>query len=320
MNESRELTHSTSGNTRAAVARYNDMVEFVKTMMKKGQDFDRVPGTDKDTLMKAGAEKLASFFRLVPEFVATHEVEDWDAPLFSYRYKCILKHGGEIVAEAEGSCNSRESKYAWRKAYPDTMTEQERSVAKAIQRRTRSGSVYTEYRVPNEDIYSQVNTIQKMAQKRAFVGAVLIACNASAFFTQDMEDIEPIGAGDEPEIEAAPPPPGRQHVRPRAEQQAQPPAKDEPQSGTQQEQAAQPDEELLTEDQHRMILTGVGELLVAMGDKDTPQRRKAGADKLSREAFQTTPEWLTQAQARTLLDQIGQKIIAATGGNDGGAK
>jgi len=32
------------------------------------------------------------------------------------------------------------------------------------------------------------NTVMKMAQKRAFVGATLYACNASAIFTQDEED------------------------------------------------------------------------------------------------------------------------------------
>src|SRR5205085_7043391 len=44
-------------------------------------------------------------------------------------------------------------------------------------------------RVFNPDIADQVNTIQKMAQKRALVGAVLLAVNASEFFTQDIEDI-----------------------------------------------------------------------------------------------------------------------------------
>ena len=45
------------------------------------------------------------------------------------------------------------------------------------------------YAVPNHDVADQVNTIQKMAQKRAFVGASLIATNASEFFTQDIEDM-----------------------------------------------------------------------------------------------------------------------------------
>lgn len=50
----------------------------------------------------------------------------------------------------------------------------------------------TLYRVPNEDIPDQVNTIQKMAQKRALVGATLIAINASDYFTQDIEDADTI--------------------------------------------------------------------------------------------------------------------------------
>jgi 2-C-methyl-D-erythritol 4-phosphate cytidylyltransferase len=33
-----------------------------------------------------------------------------------------------------------------------------------------------------------VNTLCKMAQKRSLVGAVLIVCGASEYFTQDLED------------------------------------------------------------------------------------------------------------------------------------
>lgn len=46
-----------------------------------------------------------------------------------------------------------------------------------------------EYRIPNDDIYSLVNTILKMGEKRSLVAATLIAVNASDYFTQDMEDI-----------------------------------------------------------------------------------------------------------------------------------
>ena len=46
----------------------------------------------------------------------------------------------------------------------------------------------TLYRVPNPDVADLVNTIQKMAQKRALVAATLIATSASEFFTQDVED------------------------------------------------------------------------------------------------------------------------------------
>jgi len=43
--------------------------------------------------------------------------------------------------------------------------------------------------VENEDIYSQVNTILKMAKKRALVDAALSAGRLSQVFTQDIEDM-----------------------------------------------------------------------------------------------------------------------------------
>lgn len=48
----------------------------------------------------------------------------------------------------------------------------------------------TMVRIPNPDVFDTVNTLQKMAQKRALVAAVLVATNASDSFTQDLEDVE----------------------------------------------------------------------------------------------------------------------------------
>jgi hypothetical protein len=44
------------------------------------------------------------------------------------------------------------------------------------------------YAIPNKDVADQVNTIDKMAQKRAFIAAILVVTNASEYFTQDLED------------------------------------------------------------------------------------------------------------------------------------
>jgi hypothetical protein len=46
------------------------------------------------------------------------------------------------------------------------------------------------YRIPNPEAPDLVNTLQKMAQKRALVAAVLVVTNCSDSFTQDLEDIE----------------------------------------------------------------------------------------------------------------------------------
>jgi hypothetical protein len=48
----------------------------------------------------------------------------------------------------------------------------------------------TLYRIANPNVVSMKNTIMKMAQKRAFVGAILVATGASEFYTQDIEDME----------------------------------------------------------------------------------------------------------------------------------
>ena len=64
-------------------------------------------------------------------------------------------------------------------------------------------------RVFNPDIADQVNTIQKMSQKRSLVAAVLLAVNASEFFTQDIEDLHaspaPINASVVHDVTNAPP-------------------------------------------------------------------------------------------------------------------
>ncbi len=68
--------------------------------------------------------------------------------------------------------------------------------ARQTTKTARSGKAYPAweidafyYRIPNPDVYTLVNTIDKMAQKRAFIQAVLLGVNASEFFTQDIEDL-----------------------------------------------------------------------------------------------------------------------------------
>jgi len=39
------------------------------------------------------------------------------------------------------------------------------------------------------DFFTAINTVLKMAKKRAYVDAILTATHASGIFTQDMEDI-----------------------------------------------------------------------------------------------------------------------------------
>lgn len=204
-----------------AIQRFNTLVEFVQNVMRPGVDYGKVPNTDKNTLMKAGAEKLTTLFGLTVRFQVVEQAQDWTGDdhggeaFFYYWYRCKLWRGDLLIAEADGSCNSRESKYRWREAKRSCPQCGTPAIIKGkaeygggwlcFKKQGGCGAKYNEGdqaiegqatgRVANPDICDLVNTIQKMAQKRAMVAAVLIGCNASEFFTQDMEDLPLAGDG-----------------------------------------------------------------------------------------------------------------------------
>lgn len=192
-----------------SVFRYNALVEFVKTVMQKDKDYGVIPGTPKPTLLKPGAEKLCTMFGLRPVFEQVKAVEDWERGFFYYHYRCSLMRDGVIMAQGEGSCNTKEKKYRWRDAKRTCPHCGQPAIIKG---KEEYGGGYLCFRkqggcgakfgdndaaitgqpagqVENTEPFDLVNTILKMAQKRALVAATLIGANASEFFTQDVEDI-----------------------------------------------------------------------------------------------------------------------------------
>lgn len=89
-----------------------------------------------------------------------------------------------LVAVAYGSANSRESKWAYRWV-PKNQVPPGLDLEKLPKRTVGRGVV--QYRVPNEDIFSLVDTIMKMALKRALVAAVRMATAASAYFEEEID-------------------------------------------------------------------------------------------------------------------------------------
>jgi hypothetical protein len=197
-----------------AVQRFNTVVEFVRTVMREGIDYGKIPGTDKPTLLKPGAEKLCTLFGLTCRFNLVRSVEDWDGSqhegeaFFYYLYRCQLWRGDSILSEGDGSCNSFEQKYRYREAQRRCPSCGLAAIIKGkeeygggwlcFKKKGGCGMKFADAdieitsqpvgRVANENIADQVNTIQKMAQKRALIAATLLAVNGSEFFTQDCED------------------------------------------------------------------------------------------------------------------------------------
>jgi hypothetical protein len=201
-----------------AVERYNTITEFVSRVLRRDVDYGMIPGTDKLTLLKPGAEKLTTFFGLSTRFQVIKRIEDWTGashdgePFFYYLYRCQLYRGDLLVAEADASCNSRETKYRYRESQRLCPSCSQAAIIKGreeygggwicFKKKGGCGAKFSNGdatiesqqtgRIFNPDIADQVNTIQKMSQKRALVAATLLAVNASEFFTQDVEDMIPI--------------------------------------------------------------------------------------------------------------------------------
>lgn len=173
-------------NPSEIMAAQNETRAMVHQTLKEGRDFGKIPGTDKPTLLKPGAERVVGGFGcmfgepIILEREIDHDREvkwskrkkkwrnahrgdrefTWEeeagVSLGLYRYvvrvQIINRANGEVVGEGVGACSSMESKYI------DRPRDSE-------------------------------NTILKMAHKRAMVAATLVTFGLSDEFTQDVEDI-----------------------------------------------------------------------------------------------------------------------------------
>lgn len=160
------------------------MQAVVQKTLKNGQDYGEIPGTNKPTLLKPGGEKICMLFGLNPEYDFLQTTEDYEKEFFSYNIKCTLYRNGQAVAQGVGSCNSKEKKYRFMNV--DTVPENYIGYQEEIT--DKYGR--TRYKINNTDICSLVNTILKMAKKRAFIDAVLQVASLSEVFTQDLEDMK----------------------------------------------------------------------------------------------------------------------------------
>ena len=171
--------------------------QIVHKSLTKDLDYGIIPGTQKPTLLKPGAEKIAKLLNLADTYEVVDKVEDWSKPFFSYTVRCTLTEisSGAVVCSYLANCNSYESKYRYRMVPSWKLSASQKSAIDAggvhCEERPTARGAANFYRFENEDIYSQVNTIMKMSEKRAMVSAVLSVGRLSLLFTVDMEDYKP---------------------------------------------------------------------------------------------------------------------------------
>jgi len=227
--------------TKDAMARRKALEAYVSECLIEGVDYsvdERDP--NKKNLLQAGADKVLNLYALTSRADVVEQTEIWDPanPFFYYKVKSTIiwprrmEDGSireEVIAEGFGSCNSKETKYAWRwfsreemskemqvladkgtyktetreKNVPwFTLTDEEKKRCaeekwKQEDAVSKGGKTYVRvdhpgvvmYRTPNEDIFDQVNTILKIGKKRSYVDATIRATKAGDLFTQDLEDL-----------------------------------------------------------------------------------------------------------------------------------
>ncbi len=157
VNSKQEMAISSDDVTRVG-NHLSTIKEFVSSKMNEGidRDYAVIPGTRTKSLLQPGAQKLMNLFSLGVRYESTEKEFDRYEGFALYSYKAEIYHlqTGTLIAQCEGTANSQEKKYK------------------------------------KMDVCDILNTLKKMAQKRAMVGAVITAVGASDYFSQDEDEIQ----------------------------------------------------------------------------------------------------------------------------------
>lgn len=123
--------------------------------LKRGVDFGVIPGLKQPSLYKSGAEKVCMSLGLCQHYEVVSKQEDAESGFFYFLMRCDLVKivdGQEyIITTSYGSANTRER------------------------------------RCGKQSAFDGANSVCKMAQKRALVGAAIALGGLSSAFTQDIE-------------------------------------------------------------------------------------------------------------------------------------
>ena len=200
------------------VARLDAIREAMKKAMVADVDYGVIPGTQKPTLLKPGAEKLAVLFQF--DVQTTHD-ERWGPG----DHLTVVAHStvfhiptGARCGGGEGLCSTREKKYGKRqqqRACPSCggaclFKSKKEAEWFCWAKKGGCGATFPEAdprivvqatgEIENPELPDTWNTVVKMARKRSLVDAILLTTGASAIFTQDAEDQTP---SPEPERQSA---------------------------------------------------------------------------------------------------------------------
>jgi hypothetical protein len=153
------------------------------------RDYAIIPGTKKYTLLKPGAEKIASMFGIAVEPIVV-AIPHPNGEDMTYRVTARLttSNGGVFLGEGVGEASTLESKFAWRACVcPEEWQQFKDADPSKARIHWMRGNPPTAVGQVRENPADKGNNMLKIAKKRALIDAILTATAASDTFTQDKE-------------------------------------------------------------------------------------------------------------------------------------
>jgi hypothetical protein len=168
--------------------------EFTKRNFRETIDFGQIPGTNKPTLLKPGAEKVMRWYGLVVDIaILPTSRTDITEGVLDVDLLGTVRHArtGTKLGTVHANANSEEARYrnarvpVWRCTKDGCRWRGGAQVSKCP---ACGSEVWVQQ--PTQTLADQKNTILKMGDKRIWVAAALLYTGASEAYTQDVEDMD----------------------------------------------------------------------------------------------------------------------------------
>lgn len=190
------------------VERHKELTELIKTALEEGRDYGKIPGTNKATLLKPGAERIAVAFGCYPRYTIVEsevdhdrQVEYEDMEWRDTKDKPTKEVANRLKAQGKGRWRKKNGDWVWQ-----VPGEQVTRVVQGLYRYViecqlvsrQTGAVMGSGIASCSSMEPKYisrpraleNTVLKMSEKRALVAAVLNTFGLSDRFTQDLEDYQ----------------------------------------------------------------------------------------------------------------------------------
>jgi len=150
--------------------------KLVTESLEEEIDYGQIIGVSSKGLWDPGASKIINAFGCYPRHKILYHEENDSVITWAIEAEIIERRSGRIVGSGVGACSTREPKYKYRwvtyedslaMGYTDPQIESLKTKKVKSKDQADKWSEITKYQVENPEYGEQVNTILKMASKRA---------------------------------------------------------------------------------------------------------------------------------------------------------